>query len=608
MKGILLGRVISLLLCAHGISTNFTIRFNGQALDDVPTDAIPTAVTALELKNNRLTQLSNHIFVNHSLINELDLGSNRIYELSEECFFGIVNLTKLILRANRLTTLPDLSLLSDTLEHLNLQENMIFATALSEISLNKLEFITLEANKLDQLTTRNFRYRMPNITIFNLKDNDIAAVEGGFFGESTYLEILDLSGNELTEFNPSESGVSTSIRQLYLEYNEISGLQDESFVGLIHLETLQLDYNNLTTFDIGTLTNGQGLPHLLNLHLVGNKIVTMPSNTFLSSNLTIFGIGENGISYISSNYFTNISRLATLNLNSTSLTEMPQFRATLLLLKIMILSNNNIRNLNLSVEYASKIPEIVELDVSFNKLSNITGQTDTILNKLETLNLKNNMITWIPEDFFAMMPNLKVLNLKHNLLSGLQISNDLPFIETINLKDNMLTAFPLFSIKIIQNVMSLGLSNNQITNPITMTSIYGTENPGFNATSLRFLCLNGNRGAGLIPDEIWKTMPSLEKLWLSSTGLSSFPNFSALKELTHLVLKSNNIEIINNFNNLKKLTKLKQLNLRQNGLMTLPNLLNLVNEVSSRFLKVDLRENNFRCDASMCWIKHMSLR
>ena len=354
MKGVVFGRVVSLLLCVRGIAANFRIRHNGQRLGDVPIDIIPTAVTALELKNNRLTQLSNYIFENHSLINELDPGSNRIYELSEQCFFGIVNLMKLILRAKRLTSLPDLSLLSGTLEHLNLQENFIVATALSEISLNKLEFITLEGNKLDQLTTRDFRYRMPKITIFNLKDNDIAAVEGGFFGGSTYLEILDLSGNELTEFNPSESGVSTSIRQLYLEYNEISGLQDGSFVGLIHLKTLQLDYNNLTAFDIGTLTNEQGLPHLLNLYLAGNNIMTMSSNTFLSSNLTIFGIGENDISYISSNYFSNTSRLTTLNLNSTSLTEMPQFRATLLLLKIMILSNNNIRNLKLSVAYASK--------------------------------------------------------------------------------------------------------------------------------------------------------------------------------------------------------------------------------------------------------------
>ena len=179
MKGVVFGRV------------NFRIRHNGQRLDDVPIDAIPTAVTALELKNNRLTQLSNYIFENHSLINELDLGSNRIYEPSEQCFFGIVNLTKLILRANRLTSLPDLnlSLLSGTLEHLNLQENFIVATALSEISLNKLEFITLEGNKLDQLTTRHFRYRMPKISIFNLKDNDIAAVEGGFFGR------INLSGN-----------------------------------------------------------------------------------------------------------------------------------------------------------------------------------------------------------------------------------------------------------------------------------------------------------------------------------------------------------------------------------------------------------------------------
>ena len=605
MKGIFLGRVIALLFCVHGIAANLRIRRNGQGLDYVPIDEIPATVTVLELKNNNLTQLSNHIFKNHSLINELDLSSNRIAELSEECFLGIVNLTKLILRANRLTILPDLSLLSDTLEHLNLQDNRIVAAAFSEILLNKLKFLNLEANKLHQLTTRDFRYRMPKIATFNLKNNDIATVESGFFWESTHLEILDLSLNGLMEFNPYESGISSSILQLYLEYNQIPGFQDGSLAGLIHLETLQLDYNNLTTFDIGRLTSEQGLPRLLNLHLAGNQIVTMPSNSFLSSNLTIFGIGENNKSYISSNYFTNISQVATLNLNSTSLTEMPHFNVTLASLKVFILSNNNIKSLNLSVEYASKIPEIVELDVSFNILSNITGHMDTTLNKLEILNLKNNMITWIRQDFFAMMPKLKVLNLKHNFLSGLQILNELSFIKTINLKDNMLTAFPLFGIEILQSVVSLCLSNNQIINPITMTSIYRTDNPDFNATSLKLLYLSGNLGAGSIPDEVWKTMPSLEKLSLSSTGLSSFPDVSPLKELTHLFLRSNNIDIINHFINLKNLTKLS---LRQNRLITLPNLLELVNEVSSRLLEVDLRQNNFRCDASMCWIKLMSFR
>ena len=607
MRGIYLVRAIPLLLCVHGIIGRGRKLLNGRGFHDVPIDEIPTDVTVLELQNNRLTQLSDHIFENHSLIRELNLWKNRITELSEECFFGITDLTKLNLGRNKLMFLPDLSLLSNTLKHLNLQENNIIATAFTGISLNKLEFLTLEANNLYQLMTDHM-YRMPNISTFNLNDNGITTIEGGFFWESTNLKILDLSGNELTDFNPYGFGLSNSTIKIYLEYNEISVLQDGSFVHLIHLETLQLDYNNLITFDVEMLTDGQGLPNLKNLHLVGNKIGIMPSNSLLSSNLTTFDTGQNNISGVSSDHFRNLSRLATLKLDSNSLTEMPKFYATLASLEVMTLSNNKIHTCDFSMEYASKIPKIVELDVSFNKLSYIEGQPDIILNKLEILDLSNNIITGIPDEFFAMTPKLKVLNLKHNRLSQLRICNNMSFIETIDLKANMLTVFPEFSIEILQNVNSLYLSINRIATPIRMTSIYRTENPDFNAASLKFLCLSGNTGASLIPDEVWETMPNLEKLWLSSTNLSSLPNVGALKELTHLLLKKNNIENISNFDNLKGLAKLKELNLRQNKLTTVPNLLELANEISSEFLKVDLRENNFGCDVSMKWIKSMSVR
>ena len=530
-------------------------------MTEIPVDQIPTDVTMLELKRNEITELTDHTFINHIQITHLYLDQNKITNISSQFFAGILNLQNLQLGKNLLTVLPDMSLVADTLTHLDLSENSITTMVLSEVIMNKLDVLNLDENKLDHLTRDAFRYRLPNVRTLKLQENRIASIETGFFGHMTNLKLLYLTKNDLTEFNPTEAGASSNITDIFLNQNDIENLTDGSFKDLIHLEALHLNYNKLTEFDLGRITNGQGLPSLLTLNLIGNHIMDIPSTELFPLNITIFGIAGNDITNVTTDVsysFANFSRLDTLNLDSTTLTQMPIFTFIML--------------------------------------------------QLETLILSNNKITSIPENYFTISPVLKVLNLENNFLTRFEIVNSLSFLEVIDLDDNMLETFPTLSSSIILTLKQLFLSNNRISTPINMTSIYGSENPQFNASSLLYLYLKNNGGAGFIPDTVWKTMPNLQILSLKEVGLSEMPKISVLTQLTHLHLQGNNITTFTDYVDLQKLTKLKLINLAETSLTSLTNMIEIANKGNAKTLTVHVHQNNIICGAAMCWIKYMRLK
>ena len=594
------------------LSTNLTVatkvKLNRRGLREIPFDQIPMAVAILELRNNKLTSLQDHIFVNHTLITKLDLWKNKITDIANGTFQGLDNLKVLKLGGNLLALLPDLTLVSDSLECLELQENMITNSVQDTIIMEELKYLKLDSNKLTEISATNFVYVMPKVKTLSLKSNKIASIADGIFSISTYLEELLLSNNALSEFSPSGLGISSNLTKLYLNKNNIQNLDSGSFAGLVDLQILQLDDNQITSFDIGLLTYDEGFPSLLELHIAKNKISTMPPNTLLPSNITIFKIGKNQITGVSHDFFANFSDLVTLNLDSVSLTQMPTFSNTMIHLEEIILSNNGIITMDLSEDYISKLPALKHLNLAYNKVSAITGPVNITLSHLVTLNLENNKIKQIPNGFFDAIPALKVLKLKRNNLTSLQILSNLSYIKVINLDYNKLTSFPTFSETTLQNVEKLYVSNNLITNPITINSLYGSNNPQFNVTSLRYLYLNKYNSGSPITENLWRTMPNLQRLSLQETGLTSIPDLKVLTKLTHLYLEGNTITNLEELASLKQNSKLRTLALENNELKTVDYVLELANGLSSDTLLVDLQMNNLTCESRMCWMKYMSLK
>ena len=244
------------------------------------------------MKYNQLTGLENHTFENHANIVKLNLWSNNIAYISNGAFHGISDLQTLDLGRNRLTEMPDLTLVSSSLTYLSLKENDITSKNLSAIVMTKLVTLHLGLNEITYLSTTNLRYVMPILKILNLNSNKITGITSEYFSQFGYLEKLYLSSNRLTELNPVDLNMSSSLTRLEVDQNDIAVLENGSFTGFTNLNILQISYNSLTEFDVAEISNGQGLPSVLHLHLFGNDLTNMPRTDLLPREMETLDVGH----------------------------------------------------------------------------------------------------------------------------------------------------------------------------------------------------------------------------------------------------------------------------------------------------------------------------
>ena len=275
-----------------------------------------------------------------------------------------------------------------------------------------------------------------------------------------------------------------------------------------------------------------------------------------STGLQDFNIGGNSITNVDVNYFMNFTQLKILKLNQMSLEQMPNF-----------------------------------------------GNT---MSGLETLDVSNNRIQDIPENYFANTPALKILNLNDNKLRNFSLFSNLSYIEEINLDNNVLGTFPSLGLS-IRHVQKLYLSNNDIPQ-LTLESIYGTGNPGLVESSVVELYINGNNRIGTVHNAVWSTMPNLEILSMGNVSMTSFQDFTALSSLTEIYLQDNSLTSLGDTSGLILNKQLSVLNLENNQFVSIENLLEIADDLTSTSLEVFLQGNNLLCDASMCWMKYMTVK
>ncbi|XP_038067369.1 chondroadherin-like [Patiria miniata] len=150
----------------------------------------------------------------------------------------------------------------------------------------------------------------------------------------------------------------------------------------------------------------------------------------------------------------------TLNLSHLNLRRVPMVRAPEL--SVLDLSNNQISDFSRSDSDVEPLledtPSLItngpfenlgglrDLDVSFNRLSNLTREMLTDLGNLETLNISHNEIRTTDADAFADLTKLVTLRLNHNLLTEVPsaISNE-NFRQT--LEDLSLSANPIRALR-----------------------------------------------------------------------------------------------------------------------------------------------------------------
>ena len=231
-----------------------------------------------------------------------------------------------------------------------------------------------------------------NVTWLDLSGNVISSLDSDVFHVFTKVQKLDLSFNRLSTINATYFNTKSfnSLQNLDLSHNHISNIADQAFKNMPNLQVLNISHNSLSSLD-GAIVSG--LLDIQLLDLSHNVISMISSDAFLHTDqLEVLDLSSNSISDIPKALFNNINSLTVLNLG-----------------------NNKLERFHDAAMF-SESSTLLDLDLSYNDLSNISIH---VLSGLESLNIGWNNIHQINTTLFKQLANLTTLTMDGNPVSSI---------------------------------------------------------------------------------------------------------------------------------------------------------------------------------------------
>lgn len=354
---------------------------------------------------------------------------------------------------------------------------------------------------------------------------------------------------------------SKHVKNLTLQNNNIEEFVAGAFDGLPNLEYLDLSRNKLSIDKLFSFGNHTNLYSLILDYNCGDVPCTPKMNTedvgfdFYQRKRRSRQTGyyldddDDGGYIYRNNRFYNTRTTTTPK--PTTTTQKPIIRHVLKLNEsqsfpnLNYLSLRNIRMNILSHNWSKSFPSLNHLDISENEFYQ---PLDNIFNKIpsttQNLVMENNGLTAVRN---LPAKNLLYLNLNRNLF--MTVSNHYCYDDTLCLQG-------------LTSLIHLSISG---------CSIKKIESDAFRDTRyLLGLDLSNNRLEEISPDT-FKYIPSLNQLDLSHNNFSIMPDFSALQNLSTLIL--NNMQNKTIFDSLELITpmpNLKVISLAKNEIATVP--------------------------------------
>ncbi|XP_047149474.1 receptor-like protein 11 [Vigna umbellata] len=426
-----------------------------------------------------------------------------------------------------------------SLTHLNLSYCLFEGEIPSQISqLSKLESLDLSHN-------------------FMLKWKESSWKK--FLQNTTFLKELILDDVDMTQSSMRPLNQSISLVSLSLSYTGVWGNLKNDILCLPKLQQLHLSY-------IHNRLNGRHLPNL----------------SCSAASLTILDLSFNQFEGPIPVSFSNLTHLTFLDLSHNIYLNgsIPSSLLTLPYLSFLDLGFN---------QFGDQIPNVFpqsnkfqELDLSHN---NIEGELPSTLSNLQWLvflDLSMNKLSGQIPLSILNLQYLVFLDLSHNRLEGplpnkiISLSN----LTRLYLNDNLLNeTIPVWCLSLTY-LLELYLSNNQFTGHISVVVSQSFEflylcnnklqgnipQSIFTLVNLGQLCLSSNNFSGF--HNVNYNFPRLERLYLSSLGLTEFPKLGGkVPRLTELDLSNNKLNgTVPKW--LHEIDSLNYLNLSQNLLTT----------------------------------------
>ncbi|KAH7532621.1 hypothetical protein FEM48_Zijuj04G0041100 [Ziziphus jujuba var. spinosa] len=348
---------------------------------------------------------------------------------------------------------------------------------------------------------------------FQLGDNNIGKFKFSSFPNLVHFQVV---GHELMGNIPFDIGMLSRLTYLDLSSNFIEGSIPLGVWNLKNLVTLNLARNRLVgsiPWVVDQLTN------LTSLTLNSNQINgSIPVEIGNLKNLIQLDLSDNNLTGPIPSTIGLLSSLEYLSLGLNHLVgPIPLELENLSNLNRLYLSANN-----LTGRISSRLTNLIELDLSDNKISGILSPQFTQLTQLEHLNLSSNRLSGPLPPEIGLLSQLLVLDLSRNnftesiptklagcsklqslLLSHNFLSGSIPFeigyllsLTFIDLSHNLISGEIPSEIGNITNLKQLDLSCNKLTGSIPHSLIY-----------LRRVNLSYNFLKGQILDELQSSPP-----------------------------------------------------------------------------------------------------
>ena len=180
------------ILGCHGYPYSMTYA----ELTSVPV-SIPAEATSVDLRQNRITNLTSGVFSHLSVCTKLNLTVNQISVIEPGAFTGLQTLTKLDLSNNSISILEDYMFSPlTTLEELDLSFNHI--ATISFKALTHLRILHLQHNYLTEIPTHALS-TVPKLMELRLSYNLLSTLKSDVFtlDNRPYTMTLYLNGNPL---------------------------------------------------------------------------------------------------------------------------------------------------------------------------------------------------------------------------------------------------------------------------------------------------------------------------------------------------------------------------------------------------------------------------
>ncbi|XP_077972979.1 uncharacterized protein LOC144428130 [Styela clava] len=368
---------------------------------------IPTVATELYLAHN-------------------NLGSDDLMKISE-----FVKLEVLDMSHNNIETMKD-GKLPRTLRTILLDHNQMNFEGDDPFgnTENSLEKLTLQGNKISREISILTYYAHKKLNFLDLSYNEIPSVTDNTVFPMSLLH-LNIRNNPIDQIYTSTFRLTTQLLTLDLINLQMSSMKSSYFKNCESLEKLYMGGPHLSTISSITF---KGLTSLTKLVIEDSNLSSLPAYVFAeTSKLSVLHLNENTFDHFEDKLFGNKSELLQLYLigNRGDMKFNAKLFNNFRHIQYLSIAGNNI---TIFPSYLGrKLPKLKVLDLSFNKLTEL--QTNSNFESLVGINVSNNEIYVVKDDFFAHFSILLGADLSKNKISKLKrqwLDDYLTYIVTSN--------------------------------------------------------------------------------------------------------------------------------------------------------------------------------